>query len=316
MSLPHRNENGSASQQGISDMNSRRVRPQYSDSESEDDYLGLVLRKDEASDEDDFSTLSFGALSSAQRRLREEDALKKETATTQRSTNKGSSLRENKTYARSYAEGQLDLDALSSEDGLLDDSSKHEKNNKPGRKLKHAPSESSSKKPVSRIREIPGLRSAKDSRLYQDVRFDAAYGKADWGRIRKDYAFLDEYRQKEVDEMQSLLKDKALLASMPEREVQDLKLKMQSLKSRLDTLKNRDLSDKIVANHKKEQMKKMRTGEQVNPYFLKQSEKRKMIQKAKFDSMKKSQREKVMERKRKRRLGKEFKQLEFRGQEQ
>lgn len=44
---------------------------------------------------------------------------------------------------------------------------------------------------------------------------------------------------------------------------------------------------------------------------MKKSEKRKVVQKWKFDHMKAKQREKVMERKRKKRLGKEFKQFEF-----
>ena len=50
----------------------QRFRPQY-DSESEDDDLGSVLqnRKDES--DDDFLSLSFGALSSAQKKLQQEE---------------------------------------------------------------------------------------------------------------------------------------------------------------------------------------------------------------------------------------------------
>lgn len=282
---------------------SRRLRPQYNESDSEDDHLGSVLGQKEESD-DDFSSLSFGALSTAQKKLREEDVPKqKERQVKRRPTAQGSDS-ESDSDDGFFEEEK----PKSNRKGYKDQKDKNTKN-------KHAPAESSSKRPVSRIREIPGLRSAKETTLYTDVRFDAAYGRADWNRIRKDYAFLDEYRQKEIKQMQSVLNDKKQMRNLSQRDVEDLKFNIQSLQSRLDTLKNRDLSNKIVGDHKKQQMDMMRKGEQVNPYFLKKSEQRKMIQKAKFDTLKASQREKVMERKRKRRLGKEFKQLEFRGAE-
>lgn len=281
-------------------MSSHRFKPRYDESESEDDHLGAILDQKEESD-DDFSSLSFGALSSAQKKLRDEEPPKRKTS---------------KKAASSHQESDSESDG-----GFFEDDKKDRKDKK-GRKKditksknKHAPAESSSKRPVSKVREIPGLKSAKETTLYSDVRFDAAYGKADWNRIRKDYAFLDEYRQSEIKQMQSVLKDKKQVLKLSQREVEDLKFEIQSLQSRLDTLKNRDLANKIVGDHKKEQMEKTRRGEQVNPYFLKKSEQRKMIQKAKFENLRAGQREKVMERKRKRRLGKEFKQLEFRNGE-
>ena len=57
------------------------------------------------------------------------------------------------------------------------------------KKNKHAPSESSSKRPVSRIRDIPGLPSRKQQTLHTDIRFDAAYGKLIWPRQEKIMPF-------------------------------------------------------------------------------------------------------------------------------
>lgn len=295
---------------------SGRFRPQYDELESEDDYLGNVLKKDPESD-DDYSSLSFGALNSAQRKLREQDEEKKPKKSPKSSNSSKSSTGSKgsrKTYThQSSSESDSDSD---SDGGFFDKDSKKKKSKDKKSKNKHAPAESSSRRPVSRIREIPGLKSKKDSTLYNDIRFDAAYGKADWNRIRKDYAFLDEYREKEIKEMRGMLKDNKTRLKMSDRDVQDTEFQIQSLQLRLDTLKNRDLANKIVGDHKREQNAKMRTGEQVNPYYLKKSEQRKMIQKAKFETMKGSQREKVMERKRKRRLGREFRELEFRGAQQ
>lgn len=292
-----------------------RIRPRY-DSESENELEDILSRnKHNDNDDDDFSSLSFAALSSAQEKLRTQDRLKSNSG---QKPHKG----QNSHRQRSDQESDLNSDFDSDSDSDAEPESYSSKRGgnsklakKPTSKNKHAPSESSSKKPVSTVREIPGLTSSKGTSLYKDIRFDAAYGKADWNRIRKDYAFLDEYRETEISEMNKTLRDKKAMLKMSDYQAEKMKFKVQSLKSRLDTLKNRDLADKIVADHKKEQIKLTKTGQQTNPYFLKKSEQRKMIQKAKFDTMKNSQREKVMERKRKRRLGKEFKQLEFRGQD-
>lgn len=281
-------------------MSTHRFKPSYDESESEDDYLGSVLERKEDSD-DDFSSLSFGALNSAQKVLNEQ--------------NEKSSSSGNRKQAK-FTKSTGRKEAEDSEDEFFEGKSLKKSKDKNTKRNKHAPAEASSKRKVPKIREIPGLKSAKDSTLYTDIRFDAAYGKADLNRVRKDYAFLDELRQKEVREMKATLKNDKLRRKMSQKEIEDMELQVKSLQSRLDTLKNRDLSNKIITSHKKEQMAKMRKGDQVNPYYLKKSEQRKMIQKAKFDTMKASQREKVMERKRKRRLGQEFRQLEFRGQQQ
>ncbi|ODV71857.1 rRNA-processing protein RRP36 [Cyberlindnera jadinii NRRL Y-1542] len=186
-----------------------------------------------------------------------------------------------------------------------DDDSSNVGNKKKKKKSKHAPTETSSKRRVSKIRQIPGLENRKnETSLYRDIRFDAAFGKADLNRVRKDYKFLDDYRQQEVSEITKMLKDPKMRNKLSQREIEDLEYQSKSLRSRLDTLKNRDLEQEVVKKYKEER------GIKGN-FFLKKSDKRKIVQKHKFDNMKASQREKVVERKRKRRLGKEFKQLEF-----
>ncbi|ODV80098.1 DUF947-domain-containing protein [Suhomyces tanzawaensis NRRL Y-17324] len=234
--------------------------------------------------DDEYSTLSFGALNAAQEKLKHQ---------------------QDQSDSESESESDSDSDAPPRQ------SSSKKRFTKTPKKNKHAPTESSSKRPVSRIRDIPGLETK--STLHTDIRFDPAYGKADLAKTRKDYAFLDEYRHKEVESMQAILKDKKSQRLLSNHERDDIQLRLQSLKSRLDTMKNRDLEAKILADHKRLQLKGFKDGNQSKPYFLKKSEQRKLIQKAKFEGMKASQREKVMERKRKRRLGKEFRQLEFRG---
>src|SRR5690606_20215309 len=72
---------------------------------------------------------------------------------------------------------------------------------KPKRTSKNAPVEMSSKKPVSRKREavpVPIIHA-------RDPRFDPAVGNVDSDRFKKNYAFLDEYREKEVEEMKKAM---------------------------------------------------------------------------------------------------------------
>ncbi|RLV90205.1 rRNA biogenesis protein RRP36 [Spathaspora sp. JA1] len=259
----------------------KTVRPKYEDESSEEDIADN--RRNNYSDEEDeeLSKISFGALNAAQSKL------------------------------KSYSDDEDEFLESDSDSAPEETSSRKHINKTNKKRSKHGPSEQSSKRPVSKIRDIPGL-EVKKTGLYTDIRFDAAYGKADLNRARRDYAFLDEYRQSEIKNMEQVLKDKKSANILRESQREEIKLELQSLKSRMDTLKNRDLENQILSSHKQKQLHDFKVGKSSNPYFLKRSEKRKILQKAKFDAMKPRQREKVMERKRKKRLGKEFKQLEFR----
>lgn len=114
------------------------------------------------------------------------------------------------------------------------------------------PSEQSTKRPVSRVREIPGLQKA--AGLYQDPRFDTALGKSDLRSARRNYQFLDAYRQSEIDELRGQLKK---ARTDEDREL--LGKTIQSQRSRLETLKRRDEEEEIlkhVGNKKMSRAKK------------------------------------------------------------
>ena len=267
-----------------------RIKPVYDLDSSEDEayYQQLSVpnrsrkHKDLHQEDDELATISFGTLRDAQSKLQNEKVSRK---------------------------NEIDSDGFFEESDS--DSGPEETNtNSHKKRSKHAPAEVSSKKPVSRIRDIQGLPSRKLQTLHTDIRFDAAYGKADITQTRKNYAFLDEYRKQEIQNMEQILKDKK--SKLDEDQKEEIKLKLQSLKSRMDTLKNHDLETQILKEYKKKQYLDVKEGKSSQPYFLKRGDKRKILQKAKYDSMKPKQREKAMERKRKKRLGKEFRQLEFR----
>ncbi|CAI4802897.1 BBL_G0051310.mRNA.1.CDS.1 [Saccharomyces cerevisiae] len=259
---------------------------------------------EQESSDDELKTLSFGSLKKAETVIDEEDfkdtkpVHKKPITTT---------YREESFDEDEDSEDQSDEDAGFFEEDSEDET--HHGQKVPKKKSKHAPVEQSSKKRVPRVRNIPGLEIPRNKRsnLYQDIRFDKSTGKAlDSSIIRKRYQFLDEYREKEIDELQKLLQDRKFLSKIDQGEREEMEQRLKSMKSRLQSMKNKDLEHEILKEYENDMNKNNNTR-----YHLKKSEKRKVVQKWKFDHMKAKQREKVMERKRKKRLGKEFKQFEF-----
>lgn len=323
----------------------------YSSKNDEDFDLDDILRKDSNSkkigskkrknddsdddndDDDEMSTLSFGALSTAQKKIYEMDKkksqskLKKKQDKNQRnkrqetpedSESEDTNSHNNDSDSDSDSDSESDSDSdsedsgsdIGGEDGFFKEtsSSKPKKDKRKGKeenkkRHKHAPTETSSKRRVGVVREIPGLLEGnlKYSKKYKDIRFDATYGKINEGEIRKNYKFLDDYRNDEINQINSVLKDKKITNNLTNYQIDELDYQLKSTKSKLDSLKNKDLERKIVKEYK------TKTGKE----FIKRSDKRKLIQIAKFENMKGQQREKAMERKRKRRLGKEFKQFDF-----
>ncbi|QLQ79513.1 hypothetical protein HG537_0C01600 [Torulaspora globosa] len=285
----------------------KNIKPGIESEPEDDEELENLLRRnadngqDEESSDDEMRTLSFGSLKKANDILSEEEE----------------SVEDEK-EEESKRKREIDSDSGSGSDPESDsedpgffeeDSDDNYGSKRQKKKNKHAPTEQSSKKRVSKIRKIPGLEVPKvrNSNLYKDIRFDKATGQPmDSTAARQRYKFLDEYRENEIKELESLLKDRKFKSKVPQDELEEMEQQLKSMKSKLQTVKNKELERKIVKDYEKELNK-----DNKNKYHLKQNEKRKVIQKWKFDHMKAKQREKVMERKRKKRLGKEFKQFEF-----
>ena len=275
--------------------------------------------EEEEENDDELQTISFGSLKKAENMLAQEERQQRKGTITKQLKNKSikdEKLERNKKMYKeeSFDDSNSNSSSESDSDGAFfeeeENETKGRNKDKKKKRHKHAPVESSSKKPVSKIREIPGLEipSSRNSKLYGDIRFNKALGgvNTDESVIRRRYKFLDEYREKEIAEMEALLEDRKFLNKISDQEREEMERKVKSMKSRLQSIKNKELENKIIKDYERE----MNSGNK-SKYYLKKSEKRKIIQKWKFDHMKAKQREKVMERKRKKRLGKEFKQFEF-----
>lgn len=152
------------------------------------------------------------------------------------------------------------------------------------------PSEQSTKRPVSRIREVPGLSNNKSSSLYQDPRFDTALGKADLKQARRNYQFLDQYREDEINDMRTQLKK-----AKTNYESDTLKKAIQSQKSRLETLKRRDQESEIMSKLKNKKISR--------------AKKRELVLKERFNNMSSREVTRTVERRRRKVAQKQKKML-------
>lgn len=242
---------------------------------------------DDAPSKPDLSAISFGALARAQASLPpSERQLKKQ---------------------RRSGTGAKEDGADSDSDGRPQNPRDAKRGAKPvvaKRSSKHAPQEQSSKRPVSRRREI--LPEEKKRAPARDPRFDplstGGSRHPDDTKTQRAYAFLDEYRDKEMAEMRA----EAKKTKDPARR-EELKRRIMSMESRRRAQRQKDEERRLLAEHRQREKELVAQGKK--PFYLKRSEQKKQLLTNKFDKMSKGQVDKAIERKRKKVAGKEKKEL-------
>ncbi|KAG6120652.1 hypothetical protein E4U13_006212 [Claviceps humidiphila] len=259
----------SASEQSDSDDGS----PDGDDSQADDQQDsedGSSVTSESHAPKVDLSSVSFGALARAQASLPTKSKTSAQTPEETTTTNRSSS-------------------------SLLAKSSKPPA---PKRSSKHAPQEQTSKRPVKRLREIiPDPR-----RKARDPRFDPLAGKLDETRARKAYAFLDEYRETEMADLRAQIKK-----SKNPLDKEALKRQLMSMESRKKAQKKKDEEQTLLAEHRAKEKELVAQGK--TPFYLKRSEQKKQLLVERFEKMSKSQVDRAIERKRKKVVGKEKKEL-------
>ncbi|MDI1491699.1 MAG: rRNA biogenesis protein rrp36 [Ramalina farinacea] len=172
------------------------------------------------------------------------------------------------------------------------------------RPSKHAPTELSAKKAVSRKRSVIHL----PRRQSRDPRFEPAVGRVDDEKVKRNYAFLDSYRDNEIAELKAGLKREK---DAGKREV--LKKALTSMESRRKTQQLKEQRQEVVRLHRREERAKVAEGKK--PFYLKRGEIKERALKERFRGMKSKQVDKVIERRRKKLTAKERKgmPLERRG---
>ncbi|RDA85064.1 hypothetical protein CP532_3118 [Ophiocordyceps camponoti-leonardi (nom. inval.)] len=165
------------------------------------------------------------------------------------------------------------------------------------RSSKHAPTEQSSKKPVSRLREI----IADPRRKARDPRFDPLVSRGDETKAKAAYAFLDEYRESEMKDLRARIK-KAKNA-----DADDLKRQLKSMESKMLARKKKEEEEDLLREHRRQEKELVAQGKK--PFYLKRSEQKKQLLTKRYEGMTKGQVDKAIERKRKKIAGREKKEL-------
>jgi ribosomal RNA-processing protein 36 len=168
------------------------------------------------------------------------------------------------------------------------------------RSSKHAPTEISSKKAVSRKREVvPVLK-----REYRDPRFEPTTGPVDHSKVQKAYSFLDDYREDEMKELKNAIK-----VAKDEDSKEKLKKALMSMESKKKAQIRKNKEQEILDRHRKEEKEAVKQGKK--PFYLKKAEQKKRVLLDQFGELKGKQLDRVIERRRKKVEGKEKKRMPF-----
>lgn len=172
------------------------------------------------------------------------------------------------------------------------------------RASKHAPQEVSSKRAVTRRREVveplvpAGLRP-------RDPRFDGAVkGVFDDRVFRRNYEFLDGYREEEV----KVLRREMEREKNPRRKG-EMERTVRSMESRKQQQQQKARSEELLREHKKKEREMIKQGKK--PFYLKKTEQKKMLLMDKYNKLNPKQLDKAIERKRKRKAQKEHKNIPY-----
>lgn len=284
------------------------------DDESEDD--GNDAPEDDEDEEEgavdgQLEKVSFGALKQAQdslsrKRKRKEEANPENDEKLEKIRER---LREIKRRKESEAEAEgkpkkkqaskksdnRDEDDHTEDSGSDSDSGPEEV----GAKGKHAPMAQSSRYEVTRKRqviEVPKMKA-------RDPRFDAMQQRnAHTGNVDKAYGFLADYQADEIAQLKTALK------TTKDPFQQDLlKRKIGSMENRIKAKASKEREQEVLRRHRKEERQKVESGK--NPYYLKKSELKEQALVEKYKGMKGKDREKAIDKKRKKESQKEIKRM-------
>ncbi|KAK6220765.1 rRNA biogenesis protein rrp36 [Pestalotiopsis sp. IQ-011] len=178
-----------------------------------------------------------------------------------------------------------------------------------GRAHKHAPAEMTSKKPVTRRRQVVegagvARKAGRDPRFGPPLQGTAADEERAQDALRRNYAFLGDYRDGEMKALRATVKK-----TRDPFEKGRLERELASMQSRKQAQERRDAERRVVEEHRKKEKELVRSGAKENPFYLKKSEQRKRVLTERFAGMKKRQVDKAIVRRRKKEVAKERKEL-------
>lgn len=162
------------------------------------------------------------------------------------------------------------------------------------RSSKHAPAELSSKKAVSRRREVVQARRLD----HRDPRFEPLSGPIDEAKLKKNYSFLETYRDSEIAELRA-----AVLNGRDADSLEKLKKALQSMESRKKTEAAKDQEQAVLRGYRAKEKELVMQGKK--PFYLKRGEQKRLALVERFEGLKDKQVDRVVERRRKKKTTRE-----------
>jgi ribosomal RNA-processing protein 36 len=284
-----------------------------------DDGVDILDSSDEDAEEDvkdKLSSISFGTLSRAQESIskkrkrpaggddEKEDKLEalrarlrelresKGVDTAPKKIKKGEADKSTTTSAAKKSRTKKDDDSASENSDSDEDGPPH------ARSSKHAPMAQASNRQVTRKRQVIEV----PKQHIRDPRFGPLSGPVDETALAKKYSFINDYQDSEMAELKTAIKK-----SKSEDEKATLKRALLSMESKKKARENKDREQEVVREHRKKE--KAAIAEGKNPFYLKKSDQKQAALVNKFDSMKSKDRERLIERRRKKVSQKEMKNM-------
>ncbi|EPQ60679.1 DUF947-domain-containing protein [Gloeophyllum trabeum ATCC 11539] len=158
---------------------------------------------------------------------------------------------------------------------------------RPKRSSKHAPTEVSSKRPVTRRRTVVEVKKVEA----RDPRFLPLAGEFDPSKFRQQYGFLSELHQTELKTLRDDLKRaRKLLASSPRdfreersREVDRLERAVKRAESAVNKDRREEVEHAALQRVKQEEKQKQKQGK--GAWFMKPSRKKELLTKARYEAL-------------------------------
>ncbi|KAG9125149.1 rRNA biogenesis protein rrp36 [Ceratobasidium sp. 392] len=146
------------------------------------------------------------------------------------------------------------------------------------RSNKHAPTEVTSKRPVSRHRAVVDVQKP----IARDPRFAPISGELSQPHFSRAYSFLPELQKSEAATLRESLAKARKQRAAPET-IDKLERALKRAESALERARREEREREVLAKAKKEEKAKRQEGK--GAWFLKKSEKRNMLLQAKFDDL-------------------------------
>jgi len=195
-------------------------------------------------------------------------------------------------------------DLLKSKAEVDEAKNRHKPRVRQSRDNKHAPTEMSSKRAVSRNRTVVDVTTIKR----RDPRFDNLSGAFDATTFKNSYGFLDQARREEIKDLKTTLAvTKRKAGAVDQNKRAEMADQLSRLQSRQALVDKEEREKRAVGQWRSQEQEKQSQGKR--PFFLKEDQRRKLVEDKRMQELSRNKRKlrKVMDKKKSAEKKRDFK---------